>query len=298
MQFIMTRHYLTAAISDHRLNSDPLAWSPVVLLGLIAASVAALAMTGRITINASVVAKATSWLIALLALGCFVYLIFFAGLSRIERNRVYVMVALFVASTVYYAGQEQAGTSLTLFAERYTDRYFLGWQIPAGVFQGISCLYILMFAPLFSALWLALGRRGKDLSMPVKFAVGLMLMGLGFLVMYVACIFVLQGQKVLPTWLALCYMVQMWGDLCLAPVGLSSMTKLAAPRFVGQVMGVWFLSVALGNNLAGQLATEYDSSDLASLPALFLKILGWGVVGGVVMLILTPRLKRLAAGVQ
>jgi proton-dependent oligopeptide transporter, POT family len=81
-------------------------------------------------------------------------------------------------------------------------------------------------------------------------------------------------------------------------VGLSSMTKLAAPRFVGQVMGMWFLSVALGNNLAGQLAAEYDSTHLASLPALFLKIFVWGAVGGAVMLLLTPWLKRLMAGVK
>jgi POT family proton-dependent oligopeptide transporter len=208
------------------------------------------------------------------------------------------MLALFIAATVYYAGQEQAGTSLTLFADRYTDRNLFGWQMPAGILQGMSSLYIIIFAPLFSALWLYLGRRGRDLSTPVKFAAGLALMGVGFMVMYVASMYVLAGHKVLPTWLALCYMVQMWGDLCLAPVGLSSMTKLAAPRFVGQVMGVWFLSVALGNNLAGQLATEYDAANLASLPALFLKIFEWGAIGAAVMLLLTPVLKRLMAGVK
>jgi proton-dependent oligopeptide transporter, POT family len=211
---------------------------------------------------------------------------------------VLAMLALFIASTVYYAGEEQAGTSLTLFADRYTDRRLLGWEVPAGIFQGMSSVYIIVFAPLFSALWLALGRRGRDLSTPVKFAAGLMLMGLGFLVMYVASRYVIAGHKVLPTWLALCYMVQMWGDLCLAPVGLSSMTKLAAPRFVGQVMGVWFLSLALGNNLAGQLAGEYDATHLASLPALFLKIFGWGAIAGAAMLLLTPWLKRLMSGVE
>jgi len=134
--------------------------------------------------------------------------------------------------------------------------------------------------------------------MPVKFAIGLALMGAGFLVMFVACRYVLAGQKVAPTWLMVCYLIQMWGDLCLAPVGLSSMTKLAAPRFVGQVMGVFFLSVALGNNLAGQLASEYDAGDLASLPALFLKIFGWGAIAAAIMLISTPWLKRQMAGVK
>jgi proton-dependent oligopeptide transporter, POT family len=124
------------------------------------------------------------------------------------------------------------------------------------------------------------------------------LMGLGFLVMYFACTFVMAGQKVLPTWLILCYMVQMWGDLCLAPVGLSSMTKLAPPRLVGQVMGMWFLSIALGNNLAGQFATQYDVTHPASLPALFLKMFEWGAIAGAGMLLLTPWLKRLMAGVR
>jgi len=159
-------------------------------------------------------------------------------------------------------------------------------------------VFIILFAPLFSALWIGLEKRNKDPSTPVKFAAGLTLMGLGFLVMYVACGYVIAGQKVLPTWLVLCYMVQMWGDLCLQPVGLSSITKLAPTRFVGQAMGMWFLSLALGNNLAGLLATEYDAGHLASLPALFLKIFAWGAAGGAIMLLLTPRLKRLMAGVK
>jgi proton-dependent oligopeptide transporter, POT family len=87
-------------------------------------------------------------------------------------------------------------------------------------------------------------------------------------------------------------------NLCLAPVDLSSMTKLTAPRFVGQVMGVWFLSVALGNNLARQLASQYDAGDLASLPALFLKTFWWGAIAGAIMLVFTPWLKRLMAGVR
>jgi proton-dependent oligopeptide transporter, POT family len=297
-QFVLTRHYLSAsdlmAPIDTRLRS----WLPVIVIGLAVVIVAALAISGAITIHPKAAAVASSWLIGLLAAVYFAYLLFFAGLSPVERNRVYVMIALFIASTMYYAGQEQTGTSLTLFAERYTDRNLFGWVMPAGILQGVSSVYIIVFAPLFSALWLALERRGRDFSIPVKFAAGLMLMGLGFLVMYVACTFVLRGEKVLPTWLALCYLVQMWGDLCLAPVGLSSMTKLAAPRVVGRVMGLWFLSLALGDNLAGLLASEYDATNLASMPALFLKMFEWGALSGAAMLLLTPVLKRLMVGVK
>jgi len=298
LQFLWTRRYLGAADLRTPLNTDLRAWLPV--LGFLAAVglLAALTLSGLLSIHPQALALASSWLIGLLSAGYFVYLLYFAGLDPAERDRVYVMIALFIAATMYYAGQEQTGTSLTLFAERYTDRRVLGWQIPAGMFQSVSSIYILLLAPLFSALWIGLERRGRDVLTSVKFALGLGLMGGGFLVMYVASTFVLSGQKVLPTWLLLCYFVQMCGDLCLGPVGLSSMTKLAAPRFVGQVMGVWFLSLALGNNLAGLFAAGSEATHVASLPAYFMRMFAWGALGGIAMLLLTPLLKRLMAGVR
>src|SRR5262249_45407691 len=127
---------------------------------------------------------------------------------------------------------------------------------------------------------------------------GLLLMGLGFLVLYVAAGYVLAGQKVLPTWLVLTYLLHTWGELCLSPVGLSSMTKLVPTRFDGQVLGIWFMATALGANLAGQLSGDYDATQLESLPALFLKIFLWGAISGGAMLLLTPALKKLMGGVR
>ncbi|HTV95879.1 MAG TPA: peptide MFS transporter [Steroidobacteraceae bacterium] len=298
VQFLATRHYLAPFDPQRPVNRRARSWLPVVVFGCGAMLAAALTLGGAVRIDPQALAAAASWLIALLAAAFLAYLLYVTRASRSERHRVYVMIALFIASTMYYAGIEQTGTSLTLFAERYTDRHFFGWEIPAGVFQAVSSVFVIIFAPLFSALWIALERARRDPPIPVKFAAGLVLMGSGFLVMYFASRFVLAGRQVLPTWLVLCYLVQMWGDLCLAPVGLSSMTKLAPPRLVGQVMGLWFLSIALGNNLAGQLATEYDATHLASIPALFLKMFEWGALGGGLMLLLTPMLKRLMAGVR
>jgi proton-dependent oligopeptide transporter, POT family len=295
-QFILTRRHLSPTDLAVPVNSRLAAWWPVIALALVGLAAAGLLASGAVILDAVAAGRASTWLIGLLAVCYFAYLIFFAGLTSVERRRTYVMLALFVASTVYYAGIEQTGTSLTLFADRYTDRRIFGWVMPAGILQGVSSIFVILFAPLFSALWIALGRRGRDPSTPLKFAAGLIFMGIGFLVMYVASLRVLGGHQVSPTWLVLCYLVQMWGDLCLAPVGLSSMTKLASPRFVGQVMGMWFLSIALGNNLAGQLATEYDAGNLATLPALFLKIFGWGALAGGIMLALNGPLKRLMAG--
>jgi POT family proton-dependent oligopeptide transporter len=151
---------------------------------------------------------------------------------------------------------------------------------------------------VFAAIWVTLGKRNLDPSSPAKFGLGLILMGAGFLVMYWAAGYVVQGQKVLPTWLLLTYLLHTFGELCLSPVGLSSMTKLAPARFVGQVMGVWFLATAVGNNLAGQFAGEIDPDNLAAMPGEFLDLFWWGFLAGAVMLALTPFIKRLMAGVK
>jgi proton-dependent oligopeptide transporter, POT family len=298
VQFLKTRRYLgscgVALAPDAKRGS----WLPIVLFLAAVAVVAALAASGAISVNANAVATGASYLIGLLAFAYFTYLLFYAGLTREERNRAWVLVALFVGCASFFAGYEQMGASFNLFAQRYTDRHLFGWEIPAGVLQAVNPVFIIIFAPVLAALWLILGKRNRDFSAPAKFGAGLILLGLGFLVMYVAADLVLTGQKVAMTWLVATYLLHTWGELCLSPVGLSSMTKLVPTRFVGQVLGVWFMATALGTNLAGQLSGDYDASKLESLPALFLKIFWWGVIGGGLMLLLTPQLKRLMPGVR
>jgi proton-dependent oligopeptide transporter, POT family len=297
VQFAITRHYLGAVgreAADHKRSSQRGVIAFVALLALIVL----LALTGTLRLDPVRLAASATW--AMLALGIvyFVYLLFFAGLDRIERQRVFVMVALVAASVTFWAGYEQTGASFNLFAERYTDRHVFGWDMPAGVLQAVNPFFIIVFAPVFAALWIALGKRGRDFNAAAKFGAGLILLGLGFLVMYFAALHVLKGEQVLPTWLILTFLLHTFGELCLSPVGLSYMSKLAPPRFVGQVMGIWFLSLALGSNLAGQLTGEYDASHLESLPKLFLEIFWYGVIAGAVMLVLTPFVRRLMAGVR
>jgi POT family proton-dependent oligopeptide transporter len=298
IQFLATRHYLGTRGRGRAPDAKQGSWTPVVALGAAVILITALALTGSLAIDANAVGTGASWAMSVLALGYFGYLILFAGLDSTERRRVYVMVALFAGSVTFWAGYEQMGASFNLFADRYTDRHILGLEIPAGVLQGVNPLFIIVFAPVLAAVWLSLGRRDRDLAAPTKFALGLLLLGAGFLVMYLASLHVIAGEKVLPTWLIFTYLLHTLGELCLSPVGLSSMTKLAPPRFVGQVMGLWFLSLALGDNLAGQLSGEFDSSNLLSLPGLFLKIFWWGTIGGGAMLLLSPVLKRLMTGVR
>ena len=297
-QFFLTRKWLGTRGRIAAVPLSPRAWLPVLALVAAVAVVAFLACTGALTIDPVALAEAASWAIGLFAVGYFLYLLAFAGLSVAERRRVYVMAALFAAYAIFFAGFEQGGASLNLFAERYTDRRILGWEMPAGVLQGATAFYTILFAPAFAALWLALGRRGRDLPPSGKFASGLVLLAAGYLVLYLASGYVLAGVKVLPTWLLGAYFLQECGDLCLSPVGLSSMTKLAPPRFAGQVMGLWFLALALGNNMAGQLSAQYDARDLNSLPALFLKIAFGALIAAALMALLTPTMKRLMGAVR
>lgn len=298
VQFVLMRRYLGNAGLSLAPDAQRGSWLPVVLLVGTVVTVVVLAVTGTITLDANAIGAACSWLIGLLAIAYFIYLLFFAGLTLQERRRVYVLIGLFIGSAIFWAGYEQMGASFNLFAQRYTERHIFGYEIPAGMLQAVNPVLIIVFAPVLAAVWLALGKRNRDLSPPAKFAAGLIFLGLGFLVMYVAAGYVLEGRKVLPTWLVLTYLLHVWGELCVSPVGLSSMTKLVPTRFVGQVLGVWFMATALGNNLAGQLSGDYDATHLESLPALFLKIFWWGAIGGGAMLLFTPLLKRLMGGVR
>jgi POT family proton-dependent oligopeptide transporter len=299
VQFHFTKKYLgTAGFEPAGAVQGRASWTPVVIGLAIVVLVVLLAISGQLHVDPVAVSDAATWLIAVGAMGYFVYLLFFAGLDAAERKRVLVMIALFVGCAMFWAGFEQAGASLNLFADRYTDRNILGWDMSAGTLQGVNPLFIIIFAPVFASIWVNLGRRNLDPSAPFKFGLGLILMGVGFYVMFVASHYVVAGEKVLPTWLLLTYLFHTFGELCLSPVGLSSFSKLAPPRFVGQALGVWFLATALGNNMAGQIAGEFDANNLPAMPGQYLFIFWWGVIAGGVLLLLTPMLKRLMGGVK
>lgn len=268
-------------------------WWPVWGLVALTAVIIVLGFQGTIQFNPVTISQVANWAMIALAAAYFAYLFAFAGLDSVERGKVVVMVALFVACAMFWAGFEQAGASFTLFAERYTDRNLFGWEIPGGAMQSANSIFIIIFAPIFAALWVWLGRRNLNPSAPAKFALGLIFMGVGFAVMVFASKLVIAGNQVLPTWLLLTYLFHTWGELCLSPVGLSSMTKLAPPRFVGQVMGVWFLATAIGNNLAGQFSGEIDPNNLQTMPELYTHLFWWGAISGAVLLALTPWIKRL-----
>ena len=297
VQFLATRRYLGSAGAAPQ-STRPRSWLALWIMVAVIAAVAGLTVGGAVTIHPVALAARVSWAVGVLMAGYLLYMAFFGGLSSEERGRVFAMMTLFAASTVFWMAYFQIFGSLTLFAQRYTDLDIFGWNMPAGDMQTVDPLFIILLAPLFAALWVWLGKRGRDLSSPAKFAWGLLLLAGGMLVMYAASRRVLHGNQVSPLWLTATYFLFACGELCLSPVGLSSTTKLAPARFGGQSMGLWFLTLALGSFLAGLLAGDYNAHDLATLPALYLKLCWWSAAGGAAMLLITPPVKRLMAGVR
>ena len=241
------------------------------LLGVIAL-VTILSMVGVIRINPIAVAQNLTAVILGLALVYFAYLFFFAGLNGDEKKRVGVIIVLFIFATIFWSAFEQAPTSLNLFARDFTDRHIFGWEMPTTWLQAFNSIFVILLAPVFGILWLALGKRGRNPSSPAKFTFGLVAAGVGFWVMVSAANLVIAGgaaTRVSYWWLILSYLFQTFGELTLSPVGLSSMTKLAPRKFVGQMMGIWFMASALGNLIAGIVGGNVDPNKLGEMPILF-----------------------------
>jgi len=301
-QFRLSRRLLgTAGI--HRGNDAPLHFIERMLLfgGTGAALVLlALALSGSVQLNPLLIAQGMTYVILAIAIVFFVFTFCFCGLDTLEKKRVGMILMLFLASAIFWAGFEQAGSSFNLFAERYTQR-MIGWlnyEIPAAWFQTLGPVFIIALAPLFAWLWVWLARRNLEPSIPVKFGLGLLLLGAGFLVMAGAAKVVAAGHQAWPTWLVTTYLVHTFGELCLSPVGLSSVTKLSPRRLVGQMMGIWFLATSLGNLLAGLLAGEFKADTIQQWPDMYLKIVILPAAAGLLLIGFARPLKRLMAGVK
>jgi POT family proton-dependent oligopeptide transporter len=250
-------------------------------------------------------AEATTAILVGIAIVFFAGVIFFGGLDNVEKKRICVIVILCATGALFWAGFEQAGSSFNLFAERYTERFKAmmiagcprGVLIPTTWFQAIGPIFVITLSPVMGAVWLALGRRNLNPSIPLKFGFGLVLLGLGFLVLAGAAIFVARGQKVLPMWLITTYLLHTFGELCVSPVGLSSVTKLAPKRFVGQMMGAWFLATSLGNLIAGRLAGEFDPNAVGQMSGRFLQMVVFPVGVAIVIIALSRPIKKMMGGV-
>ena len=245
----------------------------ITFIGVAAAFLLVLlASAGVVVINPVSLAEKMSVIMLAMAAAYFAYLFFLAGLNTEEKKGVAVIIVLFIFATIFWAAFEQAPTSLNLFARDFTDRTIFGWEMPTTWLQAANSFFVVTLAPVFAWLWVSLARRNMELSSPAKFSLALLLAGLGFLLMVAAANQVIAGGtavRVSMMWLIVSYFFQTLGELSLSPVGLSSMTKLAPPRFVGQMMGVWFMASAIGNLVAGLVGGHVNPENLQEMPALF-----------------------------
>jgi proton-dependent oligopeptide transporter, POT family len=307
LQYYLTQHHLgtagkfvaaagTGAIARGAIARKP--WRSL-WIALAAATLAVAALSfGWIAVSPVGLARASVLVIAATAVLYFAYLFLAGNLSAQEKRRVLVVVVLFLGSVLFWSGYEQAGSSLNLFAERYTDRTLGSFIIPASWFQSLNAVFVIMFAPLVAWIWIALARRHLNPSAPASFAIGVILMGSGFVVMAIAASIVAHGSKVLPFWLISTYLLHTLGELCLSPVGLSYTTKLSPKRLVGQMMGMWFLSLSLGNLAAGLIAGEFDANNVAAMPGQYMHIVYFAVGLGAVLLALSRPVRKLMGDAQ
>jgi POT family proton-dependent oligopeptide transporter len=246
-----------AARSDRQVRRVGLITLAIVLVGAI------LVLTGVVGLDPEAISRNFKWALLGVTVAFFAWLFLVADWTPEERKRLALIGILFVASTIFWMAYEQAGSTLNLFAERSVDNRVLGHAFPASWYQALTPFFIITLAPVFALLWVRLGRR--DPSSPIKFTIALVMLGLGFALMVGAASAGLGGARVSPLWLVLSYLLQTTGELCLSPVGLSAMSKLAPVRIAGLIMGVWYLSISVGNYLAGMASSVYETMPLPTL---------------------------------
>ncbi len=233
----------------------------------------------------------------------------FTQCNSVERGRMGVLMTLTISTVVFWALFEQSAASMTLYADRVLDRNLLGFELTAAQFGAMNAFFIFTTAPFFAWLWMALAKRGKEPSTPVKFGLGIIQAGLGFAALVYGAQHPDELGKVAAGWMVLAYFLHTTGELCLSPVGLSAVTKLAVPKVVGVMMGSWFLATAYSEMVAAQIAKiasiETVSGEvtdvamaLASYTTLFEKLTLVGVGFGILLIIASPLLKKHMHGVH
>ena len=269
------------------------------LIALLVVFLVVLQTTGTINMTtAQGLAQGAGIIIVSISAAYFLFILVAGGLTRVEKYRVGVLIILFLAIALFWAGYEQAGTSLQIFAERHTQRMIGGWEVPSSWFQNFQPTFVLIFAPVLASLWISLSSKNRNPSIPVKFAMGLILLGLSFFVMVAASNIAVQGELASPFFLTFTYFLHTIGELCVSPVGLSSYTKLAPKRYVSQLMGIWFVGASLGNLIAGLFAGGFDESNIMQMPALFNQVAIITTIFGLILLVFWKPIKGWMGGIH
>ncbi|MBI4263398.1 MAG: peptide MFS transporter [Acidobacteria bacterium] len=265
---------------------------------LIVAVVGGLSLSGALPVT--LFAESVFYVVTALFVAYFAVVIFFVARDHVERQRLTVCFFLCLGAAMFWSGFEQAGSALNLFARDLTDRNLFGIEVTAGALQSVNPILIILLAPVMGAVWVRLGERNP--SMAVKFGLGLVLLAVGFLVMAWASLSLAEG-RVGMQWLVATYFFHTVGELALSPVGLSSMTKLAPGRLVGQMMGTWFMGAAIGNLVAGLVTrfmppTETVEAAVQNGVQLFGSVAAIAAAAGLLFIIFSRPIRKMQAGVN
>ncbi|PCI66495.1 MAG: MFS transporter [Gammaproteobacteria bacterium] len=257
----------------------------ISLLAIIVVTYSAL--EGLFTINPVVVAQYVAILFTLVFFLYYGLIFFFGNLTDDEKKRLGALLLVCIASAFFWSGFEQAGSSLNLFAQNYTDRMIGTFEVPTPWFQSANSIFIVVLTPFFAALWINLAKRLVSPSYGLKTAAGLIIMASGFIVMYFAAQLAAKGLKVAPYWLITTYFIHTVGELCLSPVALSAVSKLSPRRFAGQMMGIFVLTYSIGSIISGLLAGRFDPNNIEQMPSLYMQISIISIAVGVIILLLS-----------
>ncbi len=273
---------VAAAKADRQVRRVGIAVVGILVVG------AALVLSGVAAIDPEGISRNFKWVLIAITIGFFAWLFLLGKWTREERKQLVVITVLFAAATVFWMAYEQAGSTLNLFAERNTDNVAFGGRFPASWYQSLPPLFVILFAPVFAAIWVRLGNRNP--SSPAKFTIGLLFLTIAFAIMIGAASVAATGVRVSPMWLVVSYLFQTLGELCLSPVGLSAMTRLAPARIAGLVMGVWFLALSVGSYLAGMASSVYETMPL---PKLFTAVTLTAFAAAIIMALLIRPIARM-----
>lgn len=229
------------------------------------------------------------------------------SLTKIERDRIFVIYIIAFFVIFFWAAYEQAGASLTLFASEQTDRVILGWEMPASWVQSFNPLFVVILAAIMPGVWSALGKRGMEPASPTKQAIGLLLLSLGYLIICFGVKDVQPGIKVSLIWLTGLYFIHTMGEICLSPIGLSMVNKLTPIRFASLMMGIWYLSTATANKFAGILSGLYPEAGkvktllgyrIETMYDFFMVFVIMSATASLILFLLSKKLQKMMHGVE
>ena len=265
----------------------------ILILGFIVfLTVALTGIMGFWTFEPIAAAENLTLFILFVAVLYFIYLFLFGSLNKFEKRKIGLIIVLFFGAALFWSGFDQAGSSFNIFAKEYTNRIILGWEYPASWLQILNPALVVILSPFMAYMWIFLGRRMLDPSLPFKFGIGLFFMAIGFIFISIGASIAMEEGMASAKWLLLTYLFHTIGELTLSPIGLSAISKLSPKRFVGQMMGIWFLASALGAIIAGLLSGQATIEGLNTMPSLFNKIAIISSISGLFLILISKPLQN------